>query len=104
MPALVIIRVEALATIDAQTDEDLTFEGLSQNPFTNEDDAKRIKVDVDTGVDDEGGGNYDTGIGIKIPGVEMDELDNSIPGVEEPTIKTPGVDDLDVGVYLELDT
>ena len=111
MPASVISRVEELATIDAQIDEDLAFEEQSPNPFLNYDDANPIKVDVDTGVDDEGEGIPDTGIVIAIPRVGMENItrvgmednaipgvENAIPGVEEPPIETPGLDNLYVEV------
>ena len=71
MPTSVIRNVEDWDTINAQTDEDLTFEDQSPTPLTNEDTVNPIEGDIDTGVDDEG--NYDTMdemetcIGIAIP-------------------------------------
>ena len=95
MPTSVIRNVEDWDTINAQTDEDLTFEDQSPTPLTNEDTVNPIEGDIDTGVDDEGNAdlvvkNY-TGIGISIPGLGMRELGIAMPGVEEPGIEKPGV-------------
>ena len=107
MPTSVISRVKEVATIDAQTDEDLTFEDRSQNPFEHEDDVGPIKVDFNTGLVDEGEQNTDTGTGITIPTLEMEYIEtpgvyNAIPGVEYLPIETPVMDNLDIDVKVEM--
>ena len=71
MPTSVIRNVEDWDTINAQTDEDLTFEDQSPTPLTNEDTVNPIEGDIDTGVDDEGNSDtmdkMETCIGIAIP-------------------------------------
>ena len=81
-----IRHVEDWATIDAQTDEDLTFEDQSPNPLTIEYTVNPIEGDIDTRVGDEENSNtmdeMETGIGIAIPQLGVRELGTAIPGVK----------------------
>ena len=78
MPDSVVKRVEELATIDSQLDEDLNFEDRNNIPIEDSDETTE--------------GSDTTGVELETPGVDV-ELGN--PGVEIG-IRTPGVENPDI--------